>query len=82
MEIETRVREIVRQELGLEEDPQLTDRLEDDLGADSLDRYELSFALEQAFDLAIDDQDAAPLQTVGEIVSFVTKKLAKKPSAA
>lgn len=45
----------------------------DDLGADSLDTVEVVIALENEFDITIDDDDAESLITVGEVVSYVTE---------
>ena len=45
----------------------------DDLGADSLDVVELIMSLEDAFGVAISDEDAAQLYTVGKIVDYLEK---------
>jgi len=43
----------------------------DDLGADSLDAVELIMSIEDEFDLAIADEDAAKLNTVAKIVKYI-----------
>ena len=45
----------------------------DDLGADSLDVVELIMSLEDLFGIAISDEDAAQLYTVGRIVDYLEK---------
>ena len=45
----------------------------DDLGADSLDVVELIMSLQDEFGIAISDEDAAQLYTVGRIVEYLEK---------
>ena len=45
----------------------------DDLGADSLDLTELLMALEEEFDVEIDD-DANQLETVGQAITYIESK--------
>lgn len=45
------------------------------LGLDSMDRYELTLYIEEAFSIEIPDGDAAPLNTVGEVVALVESKV-------
>lgn len=45
--------------------------LKDDLGADSLDSVELVMALEEAFDLTIEEEKLAEFKTVGDIVAYL-----------
>ena len=51
----------------------LDTNLIDDLGADSLDVVELIMSLEDEFGIAISDEDAAQLYTVGRIVDYLDK---------
>ncbi len=51
----------------------LDTNLIDDLGADSLDVVELIMSLEDEFGIAISDEDAAQLYTVGRIVEYLEK---------
>ena len=57
-ELAARVTAIVADQLGLAEDQiQLTSRLVEDLGADSLDLVELIMAVEEEFDVEIPDEE-------------------------
>ena len=54
-----------------EERVTLETNLVTDLGLDSLDFVELTCEFEDAFDLAIPDEDAEQLMTVADIVNYV-----------
>ena len=43
----------------------------DDLGADSLDLFELVMAFEEAFEIEIPSEDLEEIKTVGDEVSYV-----------
>ena len=69
-----KVKEIIAEELGIEADTiKLESNLADDLGADSLDAIELIMAVEEEFDVQIDDSEATNIQTVSDIVSYLEK---------
>ncbi|MBN2651658.1 MAG: acyl carrier protein [Spirochaetales bacterium] len=46
-----------------------------DLGADSLDTYELVFGIEEEFGITVPEDLAAEVQTVGDIVKFLEANL-------
>tara|TARA_R100000697_G_C5343628_1_gene169793 strand:+ start:64 stop:390 length:327 start_codon:yes stop_codon:yes gene_type:complete len=46
-----------------------------DLGIDSLDYAELVMEFEQTFEIRIPDSDAEKLQTVGQTVEYIQKKV-------
>lgn len=50
----------------------------DDLGADSLAIVELVLAMEEEFDVAIPDDQAEALKTVGDAVTFVVAHAGQK----
>jgi acyl carrier protein len=45
----------------------------EDLDADSLDLYELVMELEDRYGIAVSEQQAAEIKTVGDAVSFVVE---------
>ena len=47
-----------------------------DLGADSLDQVELVMELEKQFNIQIEDDQAAKLQTVGSVIEYLERVLA------
>ncbi|MBN2429313.1 MAG: acyl carrier protein [Deltaproteobacteria bacterium] len=72
--IAERVKQLVAEQLGVEED-QVTDEASfmDDLGADSLDTVELVMALEEEFDIEISDEDAEKVQTVQDAIDYINQ---------
>jgi acyl carrier protein len=72
--IEKRVKEIVAEQLGVDES-QVTNEASfmDDLGADSLDTVELVMALEEEFDIEISDENAEKIQTVQDAIDYLTE---------
>ena len=71
------VKKIVIEHLGVEADKVVdTANFIDDLGADSLDTVELVMAFEEEFKVEIPDDAAETIRTVGDAVSFISKKSA------
>lgn len=67
-----KVCEVMVDTLSLEqEDITMEASLKEDLEIDSLDAVELNMALEDAFDLKIDDDVLASMKTVGDIVKHI-----------
>ncbi len=75
--IEERVKSIVVEQLGVNED-QVTNAASfvDDLGADSLDTVELVMALEEEFETEIPDEEAEKITTVKLAVDYINQNLA------
>lgn len=48
-----------------------------DLGIDSLDYAELVMEFEQTFDIKIPDDDADKMQTIGDAIQYIGKKIGK-----
>jgi acyl carrier protein len=74
--IEERVKKIVVEQLGVEEDQVTPDAsFIDDLGADSLDTVELVMALEEEFDCEIPDEEAEKIATLAQATAYVENNL-------
>ena len=78
-EIRAKIKKIVVENLGVSED-QVTDdaQFSQDLGADSLDQVELVMSLEEEFGAEIRDEDADSLNTVGDAINYLEKRIADK----
>ncbi|HEX3022657.1 MAG TPA: acyl carrier protein [Lachnospiraceae bacterium] len=48
----------------------------DDLGADSLDLFELAMAMEEKFEIEIPSEDLSQIKTVGDAAKYIEAKLA------
>ena len=71
-----RLQELVVEGLGVEKEKvTLEADLVADLGADSLYAVELIMAIEDEFDITIDDEVAQSFKTVGQIVEYIDSKL-------
>ena len=71
-DVAERVKKIVVENLGVEEDKVIpTANFIDDLGADSLDTVELVMAFEEEFGVQIPDEAAEKIQTVQDATSFI-----------
>jgi acyl carrier protein len=70
----TRVVQMIASKLEVELDQVVpTAKLAEDLGADSLDTVQLSFELENEFDIEITERDAKRLLTVGDVIAYIEK---------
>ena len=76
-EVESKVKKIVVDHLGVEESKVIPEaKFIDDLGADSLDTVELVMAFEEEFGSEISDSDAEKILTVGDAIKFIESKAA------
>jgi acyl carrier protein len=75
-DVATRVKAIIVDKLGVE-DGEVTSQASftNDLGADSLDTVELIMEFEKEFNIAIPDDQAEKISTVGEAVSYIENNL-------
>ena len=70
--VEKRVKDIICEQLGVEEDEITPDaKFIEDLGADSLDTVELVMAFEEEFGLDIKDEDAEKILTVQDAINYI-----------
>ena len=72
MSVEEKVKEIIVDQLGVDEN-QVVARASfiEDLGADSLDTVELVMALEEEFDVEISDEDAEKISKVQDAIDYI-----------
>ena len=70
-----RMKEIIAEQLNTEAEGITVDTsFKDDLGADSLDLFELVMALEDEYSVEIPSEDLEKLATVGDVVEYLTAK--------
>ncbi|MHB1126016.1 MAG: acyl carrier protein [Bacillota bacterium] len=74
MAVFEKVKAIVVEQLGVEENEVALTTSFEELNADSLDIVELIMALEEEFDLEISDEDAEKLRSVGDAVDYIKEK--------
>ena len=73
--VKDKVRRIIMERLSKsDEEVTLEARFIDDLGADSLDVTELLMALEEEFNVDIDDE-ANSIETVGQAIEYISGKI-------
>lgn len=71
-DIATRVKSIIVDKLGVDEkEVTPTASFTNDLGADSLDTVELIMEFEKEFNIAIPDDQAEKIGTVGDAISYI-----------
>lgn len=49
--------------------------LKEELSADSIDVVELIMALEEKFDVTIEDEDVANIETISDIVEYINARI-------
>ncbi len=71
-DVKSRVISIIVDKLGVAEDEVTAEAsFTNDLGADSLDTVELIMEFEKEFNIAIPDDQAEKIQTVGDAISYI-----------
>jgi len=68
-----KVKTIIMDNLDIEDESKITmdASFDNDLGADSIAKFELVNALEEEYDLEIDDETAQTLTSVGAVCKFL-----------
>lgn len=76
--MEEKIIKMIAEKLGKKpETITVNSRLVEDLNADSLDIVELLMLLEDEYGITIPDEEAVKLNTIGDIVNFLTKQKVK-----
>lgn len=71
-DVKSKVQSIIVDKLGVAEDEVTSEAsFTNDLGADSLDTVELIMEFEKEFNIAIPDDQAEKIQTVGDAVAYI-----------
>ena len=69
------MRKMIAQQLNCEESEITADTsFKDDLGADSLDLFELVMALEDEYNIEIPAEELTDLNTVGDVIDYLKNK--------
>ncbi|CAG5085831.1 acyl carrier protein [Parvicella tangerina] len=75
-DVKSRVVAIIVDKLGVDEGEVTPEAsFTNDLGADSLDTVELIMEFEKEFNIAIPDEQAENIQTVGEAISYIEENM-------
>ena len=71
------LQEIIAEKLGIEaSEIKPESRFSEDLGADSLDLFEVVMGLEEAFNVSIDNEDLDQIKSVQDAMDYIAKKQA------
>ena len=70
-----KMKEIIAEQLSVDESEiAFETSFKDDLGADSLDLFELVMALEEEYDVEIPSDDLTELNTVEDVINYLKNK--------
>lgn len=69
------IRKAIKKELGRDFDNISEDTAFEDMAMDSLEVVQMVMAIEEAFDIEIDDDDVDSLKTVGDLVDYIEGKI-------
>lgn len=70
-----KMKEIIAEQLSVDESEiALETSFKDDLGADSLDLFELVMVLEEEYDVEIPSDDLTELNTVEDVINYLKNK--------
>lgn len=71
-----KIREMISEKVGVEIDEiTMETSFADDLEADSITLFELVMAIEDEFDIEVDDESIEGIKTVGDIVNYLEETL-------
>ncbi len=70
-----KMKELIADQLGIEAETITAEsKFKDDLGADSLDLFELVMALEDEYSVEIPAEDLQTMATVGDVMNYLKEK--------
>ena len=71
--------DILVEQLGVQENQLTADaRIEEDLGADSLDKVEIIMSVDERFNVSVPDELAERVSTVGDLFEVLSELLEKR----
>merc|ERR1740115_610419 len=70
-----KIREVVAEQLGVDQEKVIREATLSELGADSLDIVETVMALEESFDIELPDEETTTLKDVGDVADLIQSKL-------
>jgi len=71
-----KIKKLIAEKLEVEEEKITMDAsFRQDLGADSLDTYELVYAIEEEMGITIPDEKANEFETVGDAVNYIKSQV-------
>ena len=68
------IKEVLEEQLGIEENIKLESKLKDELGIDSLLAAQLSILLENKYDIDIKEEELAKLVTIKDVIDLLEIK--------
>jgi len=74
-EVESKVKNILMSVGSLKSEIELEDKLQEDIGMDSLDTIEIVMSLEDNYKITISDDDIEKIETVGDVVDYIKEKV-------
>ncbi len=72
--MEHKIKAIIADQLGCKFEEVTNEVTLENLGADSLDKFELMLELELEFEIEITDEETEGIETVGQVVEFIMRK--------
>jgi len=70
-----KVQQIIAEQMNVKEEIITMDTPFEDLGADSLDLFQIITELEEVYDMEFDTEEADKIKTVGDAVSYIQNAL-------
>lgn len=68
---ESKVMEVIAEQLGVEAGSLKAENSFEDLGADSLDVFQIISALEEVFDMEFENDEAEKIKTIGDAMTYI-----------
>ena len=70
-----KIRSLLSEQLGFDEEMITESTSFEDLGADSLDLVELMMSIEEEFSISADEEELTDIKTVGDVVKLIEANL-------